>query len=103
MANLSTPRATTRAAVSQTHSPSIKQFLSCRSMANFNHLNGEEDQEKIGNKIREKPVLFWTHPSIFDILEGNRELLGMDSGSRVIRSLPKKCREAAIYCRLKRE
>jgi hypothetical protein len=55
------------------------------------------------NKIREKPVLFWTHPSIFGILEGNRELLGMDAGRRVIRSLQKKCQEAAMYCRLKRE
>jgi hypothetical protein len=29
-------------------------------------------------KIRENPVLFWTCPSLFDVLKGNRELLRLE-------------------------
>jgi hypothetical protein len=80
-ANLVNPRTSRRSSTSRTHIPSIEQFLICNSIKEFVQLNGDnKDQEKI-ESISNKPVMFWIHPSIFYILDGNREILATDAGS----------------------
>jgi hypothetical protein len=37
--------------------------------------------------------MFWIHPSIFYILDGNREILATEAGIRIIESLKKNCRD----------
>jgi hypothetical protein len=92
-ANLVNPRTSGRSSTSRTHIPSIEQFLTCKSIDEFTQLNGRnDDQEKIEN-ISNKPVMFWIHPSIFYILDGNREILATDAGIRIIESLKKNCRD----------
>jgi hypothetical protein len=92
-ANLVNPRTSRRSSTSRTHIPSIEQFLICNSIKEFVQLNGDnKDQEKI-ESISNKPVMFWIHPSIFYILDGNREILATDAGMRIIESLKKNCRE----------
>jgi hypothetical protein len=88
------PRTSGRSTISRTNIPSIKQFITCNSADDFAQLNGDNrDQNKIEN-ISAKPGMFWTHPSIFYILNGSRELLATDAGMRIIRSLQKNCRDA---------
>jgi hypothetical protein len=92
-ANLVNPRTSGRSSTSRTHIPSIKQFLTCNSIEEFVQLNGSnKEQEKI-ESISNKPVMFWIHPSIFYILDGNREILATDAGMRIIESLKKNCRD----------
>jgi hypothetical protein len=86
-------RTSRRLSTSCTHIPSIEQFLTCNSIDEFIQRNGSnKDQEKVED-ISKKPVMFWIHPSIFYILDGNREILATDAGMRIIESLKKKCRE----------
>ena len=91
--NLIAPRTSARSNSAQTHIPSIEQFLNCKSVDDFAKLNGDKQEQNKIEKISEKPAMFWTHPSVFDILEGNRELLAADAGMRVVRSLQKSCRD----------
>jgi hypothetical protein len=90
--NLVAPRTSGRSTNFRTHIPSIDPFLNCKSAREFAELNGDQDQDKI-EKIAERPAMFWTHPSIFYILEGSRELPAADAGMRVISSLQKNCRD----------
>jgi hypothetical protein len=92
-ANLFNPRISGRSSTSRTHIPSIEQFLTCNSIDEFTQLNGSnDDQEKI-EKISNKPVMFWIHPSIFYILDRNREILATEAGIRIIESLKKNCQD----------
>jgi hypothetical protein len=71
----------------------LNNSLTCNSIEEFVQLNGNnKDQEKIEN-ISNNPVMFWIHPSIFYILDGNREILATDAGMRIIESLKKNCRD----------
>jgi hypothetical protein len=92
--NLVAPETSGRLTTSRTHIPSIEHFLTCNIVDKFVQLNGDnKDQDKIGN-ISTKPVMFWTHPLIFYIHYGNRELLATDAGMKIIGSLQKNCRDA---------
>jgi hypothetical protein len=54
------------------HPVSIKQFLECNTLAEFAPLDGDPaGQEKV-EKIRDKPAIYWTHPSTFNVL-GEKE------------------------------
>jgi hypothetical protein len=92
MSNLVAPRTSRRPANSLSHISSIDQFLNCNSVDEFSGLNGDEDQDEI-SKIPEKPAIFLTHPLIFDILEGSRELPAAEAGMRMVSSLQKNCCE----------
>jgi hypothetical protein len=83
------PRTSGRSTTSRTHIQSIENFLACNNAEEFIQLNGDgKDQDKVGN-ISTKPVMFWNHPLIFYILDGNRELLASEAGMRIIGSLQK--------------
>jgi hypothetical protein len=82
--SINPPRATART-VGKTI-PSIQQFLSSKTPQEFQALTGGKDGEAKSNLSR-FPNLFWTHQSVFGVLEGRANMKANEAAMQILNQI----------------